>query len=200
MLAPEPADEAESKHVAAFQHGLGRHTFVGQAFLDHACDGACHDAVGVDAHLAEIVIAVEVGFLQVDGAEGVGVDDDTSLWLGILILRFESSGVHGYEHVAFVARCIDFTLADVYLIARHAGERALRGADVSGIVRKCGDAVAYSGGHGGEDVAGELHTVAGVAREADHYVFQLFYFYFFCHRMNLNLRFVFSDGKVMICG
>ena len=181
VAVEEPAYESECKHVAAFLHGLWRHAVVSQALLDHVCDGAGHDAVGVDAHLAEIVIAVEVGLFQVDGAEGVGVDDDASLWFGILILCFKCGGVHGHEHVALVAWCIDLALADVDLIARHTGKRALRGADVSGIVWESGDAVAHGSGHGGEDVADQLHAVTGVARETDNDVFQLFYFYFFCH-------------------
>ena len=53
------------------------------------------------------------------------------------------------------------------LEAGDAGQRARRRADLGREVRQRRDVVAEDGRVGGEPVAGQLHAVAGVAREAD---------------------------------
>ena len=75
--------------------------------------------------------------------------------------------VHRHEHVRHVARREDVEVGDVDLEARHAGDRAGRGADLGREVRQRRQVVAEGGAHVGEAVAGELHAVAGVAGEAD---------------------------------
>ena len=71
---------------------------------------------------------------------------------------------------------VNLASADVNLEAAHTRQRTLRGADVCGIVWECRDAVTNGGTDRREDVSGQLHTVAGVTREADHNLIQLLHF------------------------
>ena len=160
VAVEEPAHQAQREHVAALQYSLVVHTRVFQAVLHHLCQRALDDAVGVDAHFAQIVFCLEGSLLQVVRTEGVGVDDDCSLWLGIFVLSFQRCGVHCHEHVALVARRIYLAFADVHLESRHTGQRALRGADVCWIVGERADAVAHCSRNRRENVSGELHSVA----------------------------------------
>ena len=77
-----------------------------------------------------------------------------------------------HEHVALITRRIDLAGTDVHLETRDTCQGALRGADVCGIVGECGDTVTHGGRHRGENVAGELHSVAAVAGEADYHLLQ----------------------------
>ena len=172
----EPADETQGEHVTALHHGLHVHTRVSETVLHHRGEWALDHAIWVDIHLTEIVFSLELSLLQVLGTEGVGIDDDGGTRLSITVLRLQRSSVHGYQHVAFVARRIDLTSADVNLETRHTGERTLRGADVSGIVGKCRDAVTNGGTDRREDVSSELHTVARVTREAYDHLVKLLHF------------------------
>ena len=162
VAVEQPADYAQGKHVAALEHALVVHAAVGQAGLNHLRHRAGHHAVGVDAHLAEVVVGGKLGLLKVFRAEAVGVDDDRGLRLCKAILCLQGGGIHGHKHVALVARGVDTARSDVHLKTRHARERALRGAYVGRVVGKRGYAVAHSGRHRGEDVAGQLHAVAGI--------------------------------------
>ena len=76
IAVEEPAHESEGKHVAALEHCLGLHATIGKAVLDHLCDGARDDAVGIDTHLSQGIFGLEGRLLQVARAERVGVDDD----------------------------------------------------------------------------------------------------------------------------
>ena len=182
VAVEEPAHQAKGKHVAALEHRLVVHAAVGQTVFHHLGDGACHHAVGVDAHLAQVVVAGKLGLLQVFRTEAVGVDDDGGLRFGKAVLCLQGGGVHGHQHVALVAGGVYLARSDVYLESAHTGERPLRGADVGGIVGECGDAVAYRGRHRGENVSGQLHAVAAVAREAYDNLLQFFHFHLFCHK------------------
>ena len=143
VTVEQPAHQSEGEHVAAFQHRLVVHAAVGQTVFHHLRDGTSHHTVGVDAHLAQVVIGLESRLLQVVRTETVGINDDGGLGLGIAVLCLERRGVHRHEHVAQVTRGIDLTLTNMHLKSRHTGERPLRGADVCRIIRKCGDAVTY---------------------------------------------------------
>ena len=134
VAVEEPADQTQRKHVAALQDGLVVQSRVGQALFHHRGQRALDHAVGVNAHLAQVVVRLKLRLLQVVGAEGVGVDDDCSLRLGVAQLRLQRRGVHRHEHVAQVTRRVHLACSDVHLEAGDARQRALRGADVSGIV------------------------------------------------------------------
>ena len=99
--------------------------------------------------------------------ELVGVGDDRRAAGHVGEVRLEGRGVHRDEHVGLVARSEHVVVGEVELEARDAGQGALRCADLGGEVRQRGQVVAEEGGLGGEPVAGELHPVTGVAREAD---------------------------------
>ena len=74
-----------------------------------------NDAVRVNIHLGKIVVSFKLRLLQVIGFESIGVDDDGCLRFSIAILCFQSSRIHGNEHVALVARRIDPSFSDMYL-------------------------------------------------------------------------------------
>ena len=176
VAAEEPAYQAEGKHIAALEHRLNIHSRVGQGVLHHRGEGTGDDAVGVHAHFCDVVVGLELRLLEVLLLEGVRVDDDGGIGLGIAQLRLEGGSVHGHEYVAEITGGVNFRSTDVYLEARDTRQRALRGADVGGIVWEGGDTVAHGSRDRGEDVAGELHAVAAVAGEADYHLLQLFDF------------------------
>ena len=68
----------------------------------------------------------------------------------------------------------DVARGEVDLERRDAGERAGRRADLGREVGQRREVVAEHRGRVGEAAAGELHPVAGVAREADHDPLALF--------------------------
>ena len=145
IAVEEPAHESECKHVAAFEDALDVHAAVLEAVLDHGGERTGNHSIGVDAHLSQVVFALEGGFLKVFGAEAVGVDDDGSARLGVSVLGLKRGRVHGHQHVALVAWCINLPCTHMHLESRHACEGTLRGSDVGRIVGECADAVAYGG-------------------------------------------------------
>lgn len=161
----KPAEKSEREDVAAFQHGLDVHVRVGQGSLCHGCDRhfnhLCRDAEFLDG-----VVGLEQGFFQAIGLEGVDVDDDHTAGLEEFVALLECGRIHGYQHIAFIARSV-YAGAYADLETAHAAQRTLRGADFRGIIGECGNGVAHTGRYICEDVAGKLHAVAGVAGEAD---------------------------------
>ena len=181
VAVEEPAHEAEGKHVAALEHRLGFHTAVGEAVLHHLCDGACHYAVGIDVHLCQGILGGECGLLKVGWAERVGIYNNGSVGLGIAVLCLQCSSIHGYQHVAQVARCIHLARADMYLESRHARKASLRGTYVGRIVGEGTNVVTYGSRYGRKDISRQLHTVARVAGEAHDHLVALFYDDLFTH-------------------
>ena len=168
IAVKQPAYDAESKHIAALQHGLVVESAVCQAVFHHLSYRTSHHAVGVDAHLAQVVVSFKLGLLQVGRTEAVGVDDYRSLWLGKLVLSLQCSSVHGHQHVTLVAGSVSTSTGDVNLKARNTRKRSLRGADVCRIIRKRRDSITYRSRNCREDVSRQLHAVAGVTRKT-HY-------------------------------
>ena len=119
VTVEEPANQSQCKHVTRLQDGLVVHSRVCQTVLHHLCQRTLDDAVGIDAHLAEVVLGLELCFLQVLRTEGVGVNDDGGLGLGVLQLCLQRGSVHSYQHVAQVAWGIDLACANVYLKTRN---------------------------------------------------------------------------------
>ncbi len=108
---------------------------------------------------------LEVAFL-----EGVLVDDDRPAGFQPVQIGHQRGGVHRNEHVRFVAGRGDLVVGDVDLECRDAVDRAGRSPDLGGEVGQRRQVVAERRAHRGEAVTGELHPVAGVAREADDQV------------------------------
>ena len=179
VAVEEPTYQTEGEHIAAFEDALVVHTRIGEAVLHHRCEGAEDNAVGVDAHFAEVVFGCKLRLLQVGRLETIGIDDNSCIRLCIFILSFEGCGVHSHKHVAFVARSVNFFRSDMHLKTRNACQRTLRSANVCGIVGEGADAVTNSGRDSREDVAGELHTVARISRKPDNHTVQIFYFQIF---------------------
>lgn len=176
----EPADKAEGEDVAAFKHALVVQPCLGQSGAGHGGDGHFDD-LGLDAEFLEGLVGSEKSFPEVSFLEGVDVDDDYAAGLEEAEVLLEGRGIHGHEDVALVAGSVH-TGAYAHLKARYAAERALRGADFRGIVGKCGDEIAQPCGYVCEDVSCELHSVAGVTREAYYDLFKFAYLCFFQHR------------------
>ena len=137
VAVEEPADQTQGKHVTAFHHRLVVHARVCQTVLDHRGQRALDDTVWVDAHLAQIVLRLELCLLQVLRTERVSIDDDGCARLGIAILRLQGSSVHRYQHIALVARGVHLASTNVYLETRYTRQRTLRGADVGRVVGEC---------------------------------------------------------------
>ena len=184
VAVEEPAYEAHGEHVAAFQYRLVVHAGVGQAVFYHLRDGGGDDIL-LDAHFFDRVIGLEGGFFQVGLLESIGINNDTGSRFSKLVLGFQCGGVHGYQYVAFISRGIDFVRSDMHLESGYAGQRTLRGSDVCRIVGESADVVSHRSRNCRKDVAGELHTVAGVSGEADYHLLQFFDHHVVCH----NLRF-----------
>jgi hypothetical protein len=99
--------------------------------------------------------------------EVVRVDDDRSAAGQVGKIRLEGGRVHRDEDVGTVARGQDVVIGEVQLERRDAGQRAGRSPDLSGEVGQRRQVVAEGGGLLGEPIAGQLHAVAGVARNSD---------------------------------
>ncbi len=114
------------------------------------------------------------GLLEVAVVERVAVDDQRPALRQVLDVRLQRGGVHRDEHVRLVARRDDVVVGEMHLEAGHAWERARGCADLGREVRQRREVVPEQRGLSRELRAGELHTVAGVAREADDDLGQLF--------------------------
>ena len=141
----EPAYNSKGKHIAALQHRLVVHATVGKAVLNHCCQRALHYAIRVNTHLAEIILTLELGLLQVFRTETVSVDDNSGLRLGILVLSLERCGIHSHQHITLVTWREHLSRTNVHLESRHTSERALRGADVCRIIRESRNSITHSG-------------------------------------------------------
>ena len=170
VAVKEPAHQSQGKHIAALHHSLVVHAAVSQRVLHHLCQPAGNHPVGVDAHFVEVVVSLEVSLLEVGSLEGVSVNYNSGIRLGVRVVHLQRSRVHSHQHVTLVARRIDLLGTYVHLKTAHACKAALRGADIGGIVGEGADAVAGRGGHSRENVAGQLHTVAGVTGKQHYHI------------------------------
>ncbi len=175
----QPAYEAQTEYIAAFQHALVVEGAVGQGCLGEG--GHRHlQHLGADAQLAERVGSGEFGLVKISLLERVYVDYDHSAILHVAAVLFESGGIHRHQHIALVAGGVH-TRAHTHLKSRYAAERTLRSAYFRRIVGEGRYLVADAGRHVGEDIANELHAVARIAREADHHLVHGPHFCLFCH-------------------
>src|SRR5207249_7727205 len=89
-------------------------------------------------------------------------------------VRLQRRRVHRDEDVRLVARCEDVLVREVDLECRYACERPGRRADLGREVWEGSQVVSEDGGCVGEALAGELHTVTGVACDAEDYLMKFF--------------------------
>src|SRR5699024_1551366 len=105
--------------------------------------------------------------------ELVGVHDDRSPAGDVANVRFQRCRIHRDQHIGAVSGGENVVVGEVDLEAGDTGDRSLRRTDLGREVRQRGEVVTERGGFGGESVTGQLHAVAGVAREADYYSVEL---------------------------
>ena len=138
-----------------------------------------HVVVGERAVLERVRLVA--GLLQVALLERVGVDDQRAALGQVLHVRAQRGRVHRHEHVRRVAGREDVVVGEVELEAGDARERACRRADLGREVGQRREVVPHHRGLAREAVAGELHPVARVAREADDHALELLDG--FCHAL-----------------
>ena len=161
-------DDAEGEHVTALVGGLLVDALCVAYLLGEAGDRGFDDGVGTLKLIGERILRV-AGLLHGLVGKGVDVDNDGGTLLGPLQLALEGSGIHGHEDVALVARGVD-VVAHMHLVAAHAGDGVVRGADFGGVVGERGDVVAGQSRRVAEQRAAELHAVTRVASKSDHKV------------------------------
>lgn len=112
-------------------------------------------------------VALIADLLEVSFGELVGIDDDDPAGAQIGEVRLERRGIHRDEHIRAVTGGENVVVGDLDLEARHPVQRALRRADLRREVRLRRQVVTEGCRFGRELVAGELHSVAGITRDAD---------------------------------
>ena len=105
--------------------------------------------------------------------EVVGVDDQRAALGQVAEVGLQGRRVHRDQDVGTVAGRQDVVVGEVQLEGRDAGQRALWGADLGGKVREGREVVSEHRGFLRETVTGQLHSVAGVACDADNDLIQL---------------------------
>ncbi len=172
LAAVHPRQQAEREHVlGALTVLLRRADLLDRAEGERGHRDGLHDVVG------QVVVLQRVAFVadlrQVPLGELVGVGDDQAAAGQVGHVGHQRGGVHRDEDVGAVTRGQDVVVGDLNLERRHTGQRALWRADLGGVIRLRRKVIAEQCGLGGEAVASELHTVAGVACEADDDLFEL---------------------------
>ena len=170
--AVEPRHEAEREEVLRALRLARRHLGALDRLDGHGRERDGHEVVVAERPVLERARRV-AGLLEVAVAERVGVDDQRAAARQVLEVRLQRRRVHRHEHVGLVARREDVVVGEVHLEAGDAGQRAGRRADLGGEVREGGEVVADERRLGREAVAGQLHTVAGIAGEPDDDVIEL---------------------------
>ncbi len=92
----------------------------------------------------------------------------------MLDILLQGSGIHGNKHIGLVARCV-YICSYMNLKSRYSAKRTLRGADFCRIVGESRNLVSDSGRHISEDIAGKLHSVAGIAGKSHDYFVKSLY-------------------------
>ena len=107
------------------------------------------------------------GLVQVALVEGFVVDDERAAWPQILQVGLEGGRVHRHQAVGSVTGGEDVVVGDLHLEGRDPGKGAGGGPDLGRKRGEGGEIVAEIGRGVGESAARDLHTVAGVAGEAN---------------------------------
>ncbi len=125
----------------------------------------------------------QLRFAQIVLLETVAIDDQDPIRLQVGNVHFQRRRIHGDQHVDGIARRVDLIRGEVQLKAADTGDRPRRGANFRRIVGERGNIIAVERRGIGELAAGDLHAVAGVARETDDRLIEHFALVFY--RWNL---------------
>ena len=77
----EPANQSESEHITALQDCFIVRSCICKTILHHGCQWTLDDTVWVNTHLTQIVLCLELRFLQVIRTERVSINNDGCLRL-----------------------------------------------------------------------------------------------------------------------
>ena len=141
---------------------------LGQRRHRHPDDPIALQAAVVERVDGAAVAVVVAGLLEVALVEGVLVDDQRAARLEAVEVGAQRGRVHRHEDVRLVAWRRDRVVGDLDLEAGDAVHGAGGCADLGRVLGQRRQVVAERGADGREAVAGELHAVARVAREAHH--------------------------------
>jgi hypothetical protein len=164
----DPRDQPEGEEVLAAVLLPGTQRKAGQAVHGQPGDVDLVQPVPLGQRRIVDGVGRVSGAVQVLLLEGAGVEDEQPALLEVAEVHLQRRRVHGHQAVELVSGGVDPAAAELQLKARDAEERPGRGADLGGEAGKGREVVARPGRLGGELLTGELHAVAGVAREPDH--------------------------------
>ena len=172
LAAVHPGQQAEREHVlGALAVLLGGADRLDRAERQRGHRDGLHDVVGELVALQRVGLVADLG--EVALGELVGVGDDQAAAGQIGDVGLQRCGVHRDEDVGAVARGQDVVVGNLDLERRDAGQRALRRADLGGVIRLRRKVIAEQRGLGGEPVTGELHAVAGVTGKTNDDLLEL---------------------------
>jgi hypothetical protein len=166
VAAVHPRQEPEGEHVLGAPGLLAAEAEVLDRLDGHAGEVEGVHVEGVERAVLERVRGVAHA-LEVALGEVGRVSDHGGAAGQLADVRLERGRVHRHEHVGRVAGRHDVVVGEVQLERRDTGQGAGRSADLGGEVRQRRLVVAERGRLRGEPVTSELHTVTGVAGEAD---------------------------------
>src|SRR5581483_11151506 len=106
--------------------------------------------------------------LEIGVSEAFLIDDEHAVGRQVIDVDLERGGVHRHQHRRLVTRSEYRLAGEVQLKAADAGQGPGRGANLRWKIRQGRDVVAGQRGLGGKLHARQLHSVAGVAGEADY--------------------------------
>ena len=117
----QPAYQSQSKHVLCSQDRLVVQPAVFQAFLTHGSDSCRHDFI-LDTQFREGIFQRKLSLFQVTFGKRIGVDNNYRLRFTKFILCFQGCRIHGYQHIALIARSIYLSGTNMHLKARHTSQ------------------------------------------------------------------------------
>ena len=119
ITVEQPAYQSEGEHITALEDSLVVHTAVLKTLFYHGCQRALNHTVGINTHLSQIILCLERSLLEIIRSEGVCIDDDGSLWLGVAILSLQRCGIHGHQYITQITRRINLSSTNVHLESAH---------------------------------------------------------------------------------
>ena len=168
----QPEHQAEGEEVLGQVDLLAGHVEAFERARVERRDRDLEDGVRLERAVGQRVARVG-RLVEVLLGERVAVDDQRAARRQVADVRLERRRVHRHEDVRLVAGRVDVRRREADLEARHAGQRAGRGADLGREVGQRADVVAEDRRGPGELRAGQLHPVAGIAGEPDGDPFEL---------------------------
>ena len=162
-----PEQQAESEHVLRPARLLAAQTGVRdrvQCQLSQIV--GVHDVAVEGAVLERVAGPSDLGQRPV--GEVVGIDEDCSAPRHVGQVRLERRRIHRDQEIGSISWGEDVVVREMDLEGRDAGEGSLGSPDLGREVRQGRQVIAEQSTLLGEPVAGELHPVAGVARDPDY--------------------------------